>query len=104
MGRRSGSGSTRPSSRRPSSRDRGPVMSSDWEPDFEALEARDAEYDSMDGEAMAEEAELQKTLEEKKGYRIETIDKAIAFAHVLHRYRQEQDEIVAGADKSIQAL
>lgn len=42
--------------------------------------------------------------EEKTGYRIESLDKAIRFAHVLHRYREEQREIIAGADKEIQAL
>lgn len=42
--------------------------------------------------------------EEKKGFRIESLDQAIRFAHALHRHRQAQQEIIAGADKSIQAL
>src|SRR3954451_24146451 len=49
-------------------------------------------------------SEATETTEEKSGYRIESLDKAIKMAHVLHRRRQEQQEIIASADKSIQAL
>src|SRR4051794_6135295 len=70
-----------------------------YPPQIEEVSRNPARNEQTEGEQKG-----RKPAEEKTGSRIETIDKAIAFAHVLHRYRQQQNEIIAGADKSIQAL
>lgn len=80
------------------------MSDSDWEPDFEALEARDAENDSRDGEAEAEEAEQRRlqAAEAPERFRIEP-QAAWAMEKLAH-FTRRQEENKAVAQDRIQAV